>query len=189
MVWYSHLLKNSPQFVVIHAVKGFGIVTEAEVDVFLELSWFFYDPARVFQICWHIEWSTFTASSFRIWKSSTGIPSPPLSSHWRVGICLSPGMTWAPHEHCRLWEGLTTRLNPEPLSGGAASCLYSLLFRFSVTLWPSVISLLTPPPIKATLAKLHREVQKMSFSSFLRLSPWDFYRMTPLFHFLCVQHK
>lgn len=112
-----------------------------------------------------------------------------ISSHWRVGICLSPGMTWAPHEHCRLWEGLTTRLNPEPLSGGAASCLYSLLFRFSVTLWPSVISLLTPPPIKATLAKLHREVQKMSFSSFLRLSPWDFYRMTPLFHFLCVQHK
>ena len=45
MIWYSHLLKNSPQFVVIHAVKGFGIVTEAEVDVFLELSCFFHDPA------------------------------------------------------------------------------------------------------------------------------------------------
>ena len=44
MVWYSHLLKNFPQFVVIHTVKGFGVVNEAEVDVFLELSCLFYDP-------------------------------------------------------------------------------------------------------------------------------------------------
>jgi len=41
MVWYSHLLKNFPQFVVIHTVKGFGVVNEAEVDVFLEFSCFF----------------------------------------------------------------------------------------------------------------------------------------------------
>ena len=47
MVWYSHLLKNFPQFVVIHTVKGFGIVNKAEIDVFLELSCFFYDPADV----------------------------------------------------------------------------------------------------------------------------------------------
>ena len=47
MVWYSHLLKNSPQFVVIHTVKGFGIVNKAEVDVFLELSCFFNDPTDV----------------------------------------------------------------------------------------------------------------------------------------------
>ena len=47
MVWYSHLLKNFPQFIVIHAVKGFGIVNKAEIDVFLELSCFFYDPADV----------------------------------------------------------------------------------------------------------------------------------------------
>ena len=44
---YSDLLKNFPQFVVIHIVKGFGIVNTAEVDVFLDLSWFFYDPADV----------------------------------------------------------------------------------------------------------------------------------------------
>ena len=44
MVWYSHLFKNSPQFVVIHTVKGFSIVNEAKVDVFLEFSSFFYDP-------------------------------------------------------------------------------------------------------------------------------------------------
>ena len=47
MVWYSHLLKNFPQFVVIHTVKGFGIVNKAEIDVILELSCFFYDPADV----------------------------------------------------------------------------------------------------------------------------------------------
>ena len=44
MVWYSHLLKNCPQCVVIHTVKGFGVVNEADVDVFLELSCFFCDP-------------------------------------------------------------------------------------------------------------------------------------------------
>ena len=47
MVWYSHLLKNFPQFVVSHTVKGFGIVRKAEVDVFLELSCFFDDPTDV----------------------------------------------------------------------------------------------------------------------------------------------
>ena len=47
MVWYSHLLKNFPQFIVIHTVKGFGIVKKAEIDVFLEFSCFFHDPADV----------------------------------------------------------------------------------------------------------------------------------------------
>ena len=45
MVWYSHLFQNCPQFIVIHTVKGFGIVNKAEIDVFLELSSFFDDPA------------------------------------------------------------------------------------------------------------------------------------------------
>ena len=153
VVWYSHLLKNFPQFVVIHTVKSFSIVNEAEVDVFLEFSCFFCDPTDVgnlisgssafsksslniwkfsvhvllkpslenfehyfaivwdkcncavvrtsfdiaflwdwnailfqscghcwvFQICWRVECSTFTASSFRVWNCSTGIPSPPLA--------------------------------------------------------------------------------------------------------------
>ena len=47
MVWYPHLFKSFPQFVVIHAVKGFGIVNKAKVDVFLELSCFFNDPVDV----------------------------------------------------------------------------------------------------------------------------------------------
>ena len=150
MVWYSHLFQNFPQFIVIHTVKGFGIVNKAEADVFLELSCFFDDPADVgnlvsgssafsktslnirkftvhillkpglenFQhyfasvwdecnsvrVLWHclsLDWNEnwpfpvlwpllsfpnllaywlqhfITASSFRIWNSSTGIPSPP----------------------------------------------------------------------------------------------------------------
>ena len=47
VVWYSCLLKNFPQFIVIHTVKGFGMVSKAEVAVFLELSFFFYDPEDV----------------------------------------------------------------------------------------------------------------------------------------------
>ena len=47
MVWYSNLFQNFPQFIVIHTVKGFGIVNKAETDVFLELSGFFRDPADV----------------------------------------------------------------------------------------------------------------------------------------------
>ena len=154
VVWYSHLFQNFTQFIVVHTVKGFGIVNKAEIDVFLELSCFlmiqsmlaiwslvrlpFLKPAWtsgssrftycwslawriwsitllacemsaivqqfehslgllffgigvktdlfqscdhcwIFQICWHIKCSTFTASSFRIWSSSAGIPSPPLA--------------------------------------------------------------------------------------------------------------
>ena len=153
VLWYSHLLQNFLQFIVIHTVKGFGIVNKAETDVFLKLSCFFDDLAIgnlisgsstfsqfslniwnftftycwslawrilsinllacemsvivqyfehylalpffgigmkthlfqsfghcwVFQICWHIECSTFSASSFRIWNSLTGIPSHPLA--------------------------------------------------------------------------------------------------------------
>ena len=64
MVWYSHLLTNFPQFVVIHAVKGFGVVNKAEVDVFLELSCFFDDPMDI---------SNLISGSFAISKSSLNI--------------------------------------------------------------------------------------------------------------------
>ena len=47
VVWYSHLLQNFPQFIVIHTVEGFGVYNKAEIDVFLELSCFFDDPADV----------------------------------------------------------------------------------------------------------------------------------------------
>ena len=180
VVWYSHLLKNFPQFVVIHTVKGFSIVNEIEVDVFWNflvffmIQWMlaiwslvplpFLNPAvtsgsslftycwrlawrifsitlltremnatvwvvwtffgitflwdwnenwlfqscghcRVFQICWHIECSTFTASSLRIWNSSAGIPSPllvllvvilPKAHLTHTPGCLAPG-EWSHH--------------------------------------------------------------------------------------------
>ena len=65
-VWYSHLLKNFPQFVVIHTVKGFGIVNKAELDVFLELSCFFDDPADVGNLISGS--SAFSKSCLNIWK-------------------------------------------------------------------------------------------------------------------------
>ena len=66
MVRYSHLLKNFPQFVVIHTVKGFGIVNKAEIDVFLEFSCFFDDPADVFNLISGS--SAFSKSNLNIWK-------------------------------------------------------------------------------------------------------------------------
>ena len=77
MVWYSHFLKNVPQFVVIHTVKGFGIVNKAETDVFLELSCFFDDPTDVGNL---VSGSpAFSQSSFNIWK-------------FTVHILLKPGL-------------------------------------------------------------------------------------------------
>ena len=63
VVWYSHLLKNFPEFIVIHTVKGFGIVNKAEVDVFLELSSFFDDPLDVGNLISGS--STFSKTSFK----------------------------------------------------------------------------------------------------------------------------
>ena len=66
MVWNSHLFKNFPQFVVIHIVKGFGIVNKAEIDVFVELFCFFNDPTDVGNLISGS--SAFSKSSLNIWK-------------------------------------------------------------------------------------------------------------------------
>ena len=66
MVRYSHLFKNCPQFVVIHTIKGFGIVNKVEIDVFLELSCFFDDPVDVRNLISGS--SAFSKSSSNIWK-------------------------------------------------------------------------------------------------------------------------
>ena len=66
MVWYSHLFQNFPQFLVIHTVKGFVIVNKAEIDVFLELSSFFHDPADVGNLISGS--SAFPKASLNIWK-------------------------------------------------------------------------------------------------------------------------
>ena len=66
VVWYSHLLKNFLQLVVIHTIKGFGVVHKAEVGVFLEFSFFFDDPTDVGNLISGS--SAFSKSSFNIWK-------------------------------------------------------------------------------------------------------------------------
>ena len=77
MVWYSHLFQNFPEFVVIHTVKGFGIVNKAEIDIFLELSCFFDDPADAGNL---ISGSfAFSKSSLNIWK-------------FTVHVLLKPGL-------------------------------------------------------------------------------------------------
>ena len=66
MVWYSRFLQNFPQFIVIHTVKGFGIVSEAEIDVFLELSCFCDDPTDVGNLFFGS--SAFSKTSLNVWK-------------------------------------------------------------------------------------------------------------------------
>ena len=82
MIWYSHLLKNFPQVVVIHTVKGFSIVNKAEADVFLELSCFFDDPTDVDNLISGS--SAFSKSSLNIWK-------------FTVHVLLKPGLENCEH--------------------------------------------------------------------------------------------
>ena len=77
MVWYSHLFKNFPQFVMIHTVKGFGVVNKTEVDVFLELSCFFDDPVDAGNLISGS--SAFSKTSLNIWK-------------FTVHVLLKPGL-------------------------------------------------------------------------------------------------
>ena len=80
MVWYSHLFKNFPQFVVIHTVKGFAIVNKAEEDVFLELSCFFYDPMDVDNLISGS--SAFSKSILDMWKFMVHILLKPGSENF-----------------------------------------------------------------------------------------------------------
>ena len=75
MVWFSHLFKNFPEFVVVHIVKGFGIVNKAEIDVFLELSCFFNDPADVGNLISGS--SAFSKTSLNTWKFTVHIQLKP----------------------------------------------------------------------------------------------------------------
>ena len=88
MVWYSHLLKNFPQFVVIHTVKRFGIVNKGEVAVFLELSCFFDGPADVGNLI--SGFSAFSKFSLNIWKFMVHIQlKPGLEDfeHYFASVC------------------------------------------------------------------------------------------------------
>ena len=113
VVWYSHLVKNFPQFIVIHTVKGFGIVNKAEVDVFLELSCFFDDLADIGNLISGS--SAFSKTSLNIWK-------------FTVHVLLKPGLENFEHSlafsviQCMLtiWSLVPLRfLNPDCTSGNS----------------------------------------------------------------------
>ena len=89
VVWFSHLFKNFSQLVMIHKVKGFGIVNKALLDVFLELSCFFYDPADVGNLISGS--SAFSKSSLNIWK-------------FLVHILLKPGLENFEHHFASMWD-------------------------------------------------------------------------------------
>src|SRR5574340_1111267 len=82
VVWYAHLFQNFPQLIVIHTIKGFGIVNKAEIDAFLELSCFFDDTADVGNLISGS--SAFSKTSLNIWKST-------------VHILLKPGLAKSDH--------------------------------------------------------------------------------------------
>ena len=101
MVWYSHLFQNFPQFIVIHTVKGFGIVSKAEVDVFLELSCFFNDSEDVDNLISGS--SAFSKTRLNIWK-------------FTVHVLLKPGFKNFEHYFTMAVRGPT----PRPRSGAAS---------------------------------------------------------------------
>ena len=89
VVWYSHLFKNFLQFIVIHIVKGFGIVNKAEIDIFLELSCFFDDPVDV---------GSLVSGSFAFSKTSLNI------WNFTVHVLLKPGLENFEHHFTSGWD-------------------------------------------------------------------------------------
>ena len=106
VVWYSHLFKNFPEFVVVHTVKGFGIVNKAEVHVFLEPCCFFDDPADVGNL---ISGSfAFSKSSLNIWK-------------FMVHVLLKPGLENFEHYFTSMWDDCSCECNCS-VSGNVYFC-------------------------------------------------------------------
>ena len=90
VVWYSHLFQNFPQFIVIHTVKSFGIVNKAEIDVFLDSRWsFFDDPADAGNLI--SGFSDFSKTSLNVWK-------------FMVHVLLKPGLENFEHYFTSVWE-------------------------------------------------------------------------------------
>ena len=123
VVWYSHLFWNFPQFVVIHTVKGFGIVNKAEIDGFLELSYFFDDPAELanwslvplpflkpawtsgsswFTYCWSLAWRILSITLVFIGSTDAEAETPILRSphvkSWLLGKDPDAGRDWGQEE-------------------------------------------------------------------------------------------
>ena len=119
VVWYSHLFQNFPQFIVIHIVKGFGIVNKAEIDVFLELSYFFHDPADV---------GNLISGSSAFSKTSLNI------RQFTVHILLKPSLENFEHHFTSVWDACNCAI-VWTFFGIAFLWYWNENWRFSV-LWP-----------------------------------------------------
>ena len=102
MVWYSQLFQKFPQFIVIHIVKGFGIVNKAEIDVFLELSWFFNDPMGVGNL---ISGSfAFSKTSLNVWKFTVHVLLKPGLENFVHYFTSVSEKAMAPHSSTLAWN-------------------------------------------------------------------------------------
>ena len=133
VVWYSHLFQNFPQFIAIHTVKGFGVVSKAEIHIFLELSCFFNDPADVGNLISGS--SAFSKTSLNIWK-------------FTVHILLKPGLENFEHYftsvaffivqllHPYMTTGKTIALTKWAFVSKVMSLLFNMLSRLVITFPP-----------------------------------------------------
>ena len=108
VVRYSQLLKNFPQFVVIHTIKGFGIVNKAEVDIFLELAWFFYDPTDIGNLISGS--SSFSKSSSNIWKFLVHILLKPHLENFEAVYCHLAYLTYMQNTSCKMMDWMKHKL-------------------------------------------------------------------------------
>ena len=135
VVWYSQLFQNFPQFIVIHTVKGFGIVNKAEIDVFLELSCFFDDPADVGNLISGS--SAFSKTSLNIWN-------------FTVHILLKPGLENFEHYFTSVWDDcncvvvwaffgivLGIGMNTELLQSCGHSCVFQVCWHIECSTFRS----------------------------------------------------
>ena len=124
MAWYSHLFQNFPQFIVIHTVTGSGIVNKAEIDVFLELSCFFDDPADVGNLI--SSSSIFSKTSLNIWKFTVHILQKPGLENFEHYFTSLPGSSAGKESACNVGDpGSTPGLGRSPGEGNSYPFQYS----------------------------------------------------------------
>ena len=149
VVWYSHLFQNFPQFVMIHTVKGFGVVNKAKRDVFLEPSWFFHDPVDVGNLISGS--SAFSKSSLNIWKFMVHLLLKPglenfeyFTSVWDECNCV---VVWAFFGIAFLWDWNENWPFPVlwPLLSFPHLLAYWVQHFHSIIIWNSSTGILSHP--------------------------------------------
>ena len=146
VVWYSHLFKNIPQFVVIHTVKSFSIVNEAELDFFLEFLCFFYDPVYVGNLISGS--SAFSKSSLHIWKFSVHVLLKPSLKDFKHNLA---GM-WNECSCMVIWTFFGIGMKIDLFQSCGHCCFPNLLAQWmqrltasSFKIWNSWSGILSPP--------------------------------------------